>query len=334
MSGAVLLEQLRDKGLLGTLIGLFLFIFFMGFFIFCIAPSASLPLPSSHTPQPTLNTSLFENKAILFMGDSILRNVYHQFVGLANETLRFPTIKVTGNLTMKHSHFSHNFPKHKLQLQFLWTEHLANLSNSLDTLRCDGIVQGGKPKKPQKWSAVIMGVGLWDLLWEEKAQQFAGLQRLQQSIAELIGSCAESASSPRLLLWRSTTPTETFKMTDERKQRLLTPENVARYNDLAQRMIGILTEKRDGIFSLDTPRHAVDLQLYDVSKVLSLSQDGQNTIDGVHLLQSLVEKDARNTAVILQNYFSTDKNITLKQVGLFKPKILLFGLYLLTISLS
>ena len=117
--------------------------------------------------------SIFQNKRIMFMGDSIVRKAYHQFNQLIDGDYH-PTLSRED----RHSDLREIHEFANITVSFKWAPFLANLTRCISD-NVDGV---------HNHDLVLLGVAPWDALYERNINIFRmNLNRLAPELATLKG---------------------------------------------------------------------------------------------------------------------------------------------------
>lgn len=115
--------------------------------------------------------SILKGKKILFMGDSIVRNTYHQLSKLVD-----PSYKQAINSTLKHSPLS-NHPKtlgQDASIEFVWTPQASDIADYLEKKYDDN---------EKHYDLVVFGATLWDALHTKDVNKYSkNIQRITNAI--------------------------------------------------------------------------------------------------------------------------------------------------------
>ena len=239
------------------------------------------PPQGSRCPVPSKITStkaqaLFAGRSIVFIGDSVVRQTYHQFAALLDSSY-----KAFGSVTFdqKHTNLAHSVPAVGAKLQFLWAPYASNVTALLS----------GAEGPAMDADYVIAGGGLWDALHERSVQSYKGeigtlaasFQRLnarhvssiqKESVGTTLGLNAGVTVTTRPLpvyVWLLPTTIYDARLTPEKLQHM-NEETVRSYRSTA--MTGLAG--------------AVDLVL-DATNASSLH--GSSSMDGIHFVDSVYQ---------------------------------------------
>lgn len=106
----------------------------------------------------TRAVSVFKDKEILFVGDSVVRSSYHQFISLLE-----PKYEQNHSFVFKHQDFSHVVKASNTSVRFIWAPFVADIAKVFQTR----LPTGGKPV-----SYIVAGASLWDALHEHDLSKF------------------------------------------------------------------------------------------------------------------------------------------------------------------
>lgn len=106
----------------------------------------------------TRAASAFKDKDILFVGDSVVRSSYHQFISLLE-----PKYEQNHSFVFKHQDFSHVIPGSNASVRFIWAPFVADIAKVFQTR----LPLGGKPV-----SYIVAGASLWDALHDHDLSKF------------------------------------------------------------------------------------------------------------------------------------------------------------------
>eukprot|EP01033_Poteriospumella_lacustris_P007518 gene7518-5404_t len=102
--------------------------------------------------------SAFKDKDILFVGDSVVRSSYHQFISLLE-----PKYEQNHSFVFKHQDFSHVIRGSNVSVRFIWAPFVADIAKVFQTR----LPMGGKPV-----SYIVAGASLWDALHDHDLAKF------------------------------------------------------------------------------------------------------------------------------------------------------------------
>lgn len=187
--------------------------------------------------------SIYKNKRVAFIGDSSVRNAYHQFI-----TLLEPTYHQNHSTSYKHSDIKHTpiFDKNA-SVSFVWAPMLPNITSTLKSFQ----------QRKESYDLVVCGATYWDALYTHDVKGFTdGLSALAKDL--------KAAGGKQVNVWLL--PTTVLD------DRLLTPEKQQFMNEKTVQQYREAVKKSDAVASA--------FVVIDPSKVSAGRESG--SADGIH----------------------------------------------------
>lgn len=145
--------------------------------------------------------SIYQNKKILFAGDSEVRNVYHNFISLLE-----PDYVQNKSTLVRHSDLHHQatFCKNA-SIDFVWAPLASDLIK----------VVHNKLHSADKYSLMVLGVAAWDALHGRDVNAYGNNMK---SLALEIASSSEYLNSTKLIWMQPTTVVNDNLITDDKRK--------------------------------------------------------------------------------------------------------------------
>lgn len=141
--------------------------------------------------------NIFQNKKIIFFGDSITRESYHSFIHLLdnNYTQKYDYL-------LKHSSLLHKIEPQNITVQFQWTPYIKNITSEYSNL----FIQ-----KKQSYDYVIFGAMFWDALNIHQINDYSNdIKQLSQLLAKTIPTAATTTTTTTTANTTTSTTTTTI----------------------------------------------------------------------------------------------------------------------------
>jgi hypothetical protein len=133
-----------------------------------------------HTHSAAEMSSLFRDKKVIFVGDSMVRNTFHAFI---------KTIEpgYTRHLTInKHEDMIYHVNGSGTTVSFKWSPYVREVANVVQTIN--------KKNGEEEAHLVVLGGGLWDALWRGSDTDFTDLTEYKQGVQRLAQALQWSAT--------------------------------------------------------------------------------------------------------------------------------------------
>jgi hypothetical protein len=184
---------------------------------------ASTPIPSyegknSDCPIGKISSSkarnAFKNKRVIFAGDTIIRQVFVEFVKLLD-----PKFKLSAVLSPRQGDISAAIPASNTNVTFVWAPFVANLTTLVRSLPSTSGTEPG---------FIVIGAGAWDALYVKNLGAYTealnGLEKVFTAKSLVGGGLANA-----VLLWLQPTHIVDRLLNSPEKQRHMTENTVASY---------------------------------------------------------------------------------------------------------
>ena len=158
--------------------------------------------------------SIYKNKNVVFVGDSSVRNAYHQFI-----TLVEPTYNQNHSYSYKHSDIKHVpvFDKNS-SVSFVWAPMLPNITTTLKNFQ----------KNKQNYDLVVCGATYWDALYTQDLKGFS--ENLSNLAKDL-----KAASGKQINVWLLPTTVLDDRLLTPEKQQFMTEKIIQQYRDAVKK---------------------------------------------------------------------------------------------------
>lgn len=155
--------------------------------------------------------SVYHGKKILFAGDSEVRNVYHQFVGLLD-----PGYQQNMSSEVKHTniHYQASFDRN-MSIDFIWAPMAMNLTSVVHNNMHTGA----------NYQVMAMGATLWDALMGRSVAFYNNELKLLASEISSSGTRRNATT----LLWIQTTTITTDRLVTDDKRKYMNEEAIQQY---------------------------------------------------------------------------------------------------------
>ena len=117
---------------------------------------------------PSKASGLLRNRRVVFLGDSVLRNVYHEF----NTVLDPVSYEQSHNTSLKHTDLHYRGPSSNATVSFVWAPQTKDILSYLKS-------HGGGSRD----DLLVIGASLWDALHERGLKEYG--ERLEAIAEEL-----------------------------------------------------------------------------------------------------------------------------------------------------
>lgn len=115
----------------------------------------------TNCPIGTITTNtlrlIFHNKKIAFIGDSQIRNIYHQFIHNLDSTYK---TNYSPDLKHKDINYIVTYDDNKVNVNFVWAPFLNNVTDTL------------KSKSIEQYDMIVVGAACWDALVERNLPDY------------------------------------------------------------------------------------------------------------------------------------------------------------------
>jgi len=247
-------------------------------------PATNSVCPAPRKISTTQAQGLFAGRVITFLGDSVVRQSYHQFAALLDSEYD-PVSPIS--FDTKHSDLSHAIPAVNVKVNFQWAPYASNVTS---------IMSSGIGPAPAS-DYVIAGGGLWDALharsvssYENEMKSLAAAFRtvhakhaadikkteVGAALGHSAGSVAVTSRPFPVYVWLQPTTIFDSRLAPEKKQHM-NEDTIRIYRQTA--VVGLTG--------------AVDLVL-DATTASSVRSDG--SMDGIHFVDSVYQVIAQMIA--------------------------------------
>ena len=247
-------------------------------------PAANSVCPAPRKISTLQAQGLFSGRVITFLGDSVVRQSYHQFAALLDASYD-PVSPIS--FDTKHSDLSHNIPSVNAKVHFQWAPYASNVTIIMSS--------GAGPAPASDY--VIAGGGLWDALharsvssYENEIKNLAAAFRtlhakhaasikkteVAGALGHSTGSVAVTTRPFPVYVWLQPTTIFDARLSPEKKQHM-SEDTIRTYRHVA--VTGLTG--------------AVDLVL-DATTASSVRSDG--SMDGIHFVDSVYQVIAQMIA--------------------------------------
>jgi hypothetical protein len=137
--------------------------------------------------------SIFKTKRVIFMGDSIVRNVYYQFNSLID-----PSYNKNASTAMKHSDLKFVSKVANTSILFLWAPMVSNITNIISS------------NSVSNADLIVLGSAAWDALYK---RDVASYKRDLDSLSDLISKGNNSSRKSTYVWLQPTTIIDTNLIT-------------------------------------------------------------------------------------------------------------------------
>jgi hypothetical protein len=148
--------------------------------------------------------TVFRGKKIAFLGDSQVRNIYHSFSKLADESYVENNSPTQKHVNQKFSTSSN------ITIEFYWAPFIKDLTSTLKTF------------SPNQYKAIVLGGALWDALHIHELQQYS--QQLEELSKSKVLSTLGTFS-----VWVQPTTIVDGRLNSEEKQKYMTEQIIDTY---------------------------------------------------------------------------------------------------------
>jgi len=180
----------------------------------------------SQTMFDSINSAvLYQNKRVVFVGDSNVRNIYHAFNAMVSDSYEFEsqsTFKAHSDL---HQELTNN-----INVDYIWAPFTHNVTVSL------------KDKRVSTANVIVLGAGMWDVLKLHSPNSYGpDILKLSRDIPSLhpkrIASSNNndnnilSKSLQPVVVWLSPLPVINSLLTSDEKRTYMTEENMETFRN-------------------------------------------------------------------------------------------------------
>jgi hypothetical protein len=160
--------------------------------------------------------NIFMNKRVLFLGDSEVRSVYHQFVALLD-----PPHRHNGSTIAKHSDIHYHAPFDAgLYVDFIWAPAVSNITASMKA-----VLRSSAPSTNTPYSLVVAGAACWDAL----------LGKSLTSYSADLGTLAETVhlrqANATKMIWLQPTTIHSARLISDEKKMHMSEEVIEKHRD-------------------------------------------------------------------------------------------------------
>lgn len=191
---------------------------------------------------------LAHDRSFVFVGDSLIRNVYHQFIATLEPSYIPPHYQGGKDAEAKHQNLHYTVATSQTRVSFYWAPTLTELGSWLETT--------GSSLEPMH--ALVTGVALWDALTEKN-----DLSKFETTLETLKISNVKA----NVLMWMIPTTIVDSRLNTQAKSQFMTEQIVSHYRDAVKRSPLI--------------NKSVDVVL-DPSMTISVHSHQPGATDGVH----------------------------------------------------
>ena len=168
--------------------------------------------PIAKIPSAKLK-SIFKGKKVAFVGDSLIRSSYHQFISLLDNGYQ-----QNRSFALKHSNFDYVSPATNTSISFYWAPFIENVATVYNDFLVD-------ESKKFKYDMIVAGVAYWDALHKRNTESYkAVLDTLADAAAPV---AAASANAVNIWLLPTTVVDNLLQAPDKREH--MNEENMGRY---------------------------------------------------------------------------------------------------------
>ena len=119
--------------------------------------------------------ALYSGKKVIFAGDSIIRQTYHEFVKLLDPTFVPPRAEST-----RHANQERNVKSSDTHVSFLWAPYTSDLQKVVERVNKRDDIDG-----EFHCDTLVIGAGLWDALWRGDEATPGNTEKYQRQVQEL-----------------------------------------------------------------------------------------------------------------------------------------------------
>ena len=221
-------------------------------------PSITQRCPLGYIPGSKAR-AVYKGKQVVFLGDSTIRNSYHQFVTMLDPTYK----QTTNNPDLKHGDLTYTPPSSpalvNTSVSFIWAPFMTNLTAIL----------GLRPVLTTA-DMVVMGAAAWDSLY------YHDLPAYKTASSKLIDTLSGSKlKSGQVLVWVQPTTIVDDKLGTPEKRQYITETRIQTYREA-------ITSNDAFIGYFNTHGTVLDTALVAASRP-------EDTMDGVHYTNEIYQ---------------------------------------------
>jgi hypothetical protein len=233
---------------------------------------------------------LFQNKKVLFLGDSILRATYHSFIGQidTNYTQKY-------DFSLKHTALSYYSPKQNTSVEFHWTPFVANITSDLSNTKTS-------------YNYIIMSSVFWDALYFHNLGKYYNDFNKLMNLFESWNKA--NVNSQAVRVWLMPTNVLDERLATEEKRKFMTQQQINVY--------------RNWIYKNVAERHqnttnSQMLLLHNILDGESVSRlREQSSVDGVHFSEDIYQVIGQ---MLFNNYYLHFPKLFTKASAVKKPYV-------------
>ena len=164
-----------------------------------------------------IGLQVFQNKKILFLGDSILRSTYHGFLNVLDSNYT-----QNHNADLKHSNLQHFIPKSNLSVEFRWTPFLQNITTELQSMT------NNKDKTiTTNYHYIVFGSILWDALY------FHDVTAYGKELQKMLNYIRNWKTNDQMVrVWLMPTTVLDERLITEEKRKFMNQQEINKYRQL------------------------------------------------------------------------------------------------------
>ena len=220
-------------------------------------PSITQRCPLGYIPGSKAR-AVYKGKQVVFLGDSTIRNSYHQFVTMLDPTYK----QTTNNPDLKHGDLTYT-PSSSLQVNtsvsFIWAPFMTNLT----------AIFGLRPVLTTA-DMVVMGAAAWDSLYYH---DFGAYKTASSRLIDTLS--ASKLKSGQVLVWVQPTTIVDDKLGTPEKRQYITETRIQTYREA-------ITTNDAFISYFNTHGTVLDTALVAASRP-------EDTMDGVHYTNEIYQ---------------------------------------------
>lgn len=168
--------------------------------------------------SPAKAKSLLKGKKVIFVGDSIVRNTYHQL----NKLLNPKYDQMLFNSTYKHASLGNTFPGN-ISIAFVWQPMTQNVTSYLQQIQA----------KKEKVDILIIGATVHDALYDRNINSYVAHLKAIQSLLP--------ASNKTVKIWLQPTAIVDSRLSAADKQLFMTEASVSTYRKAVETLPGMIS---------------------------------------------------------------------------------------------
>ena len=164
-----------------------------------------------------------KGKKVVFVGDSLVRSSYHQFISLID-----PTYTQNRSFDLKHSNIDYQSANSSSSISFIWAPLIADVATVYDdVLTTTTTTATDSPIKLFKYDLVVAGVSYWDALHKHDSGAYkAALDTLSDTMAPVV-----QASPGTINIWLLPTTVVNHLLQSPEKRLHMTEEAIETYKE-------------------------------------------------------------------------------------------------------